>query len=342
MLDKFVVSLSKWGKRFLCTRGSLAIPTGMNRFEPAYRKLLHSGELAERVAAAYELLSICDVCAWHCKVDRRSGRKLGVCKTGERARVSSYGPHLGEEDPLRGWRGSGTIFFTRCNLRCQFCQNHDISQTDIGREVEPEELAAIMLELQDRGCHNINFVSPSHVAPQIIAAVLIAAQAGLRLPLVYNTGGYDSLEMLRLLDGIVDIYMPDMKYADESLGRRYSKVRDYPQVNQAAVREMHRQVGDLQLDEQGLAVRGLLVRHLVLPNNLAGTDEIVRFLAEEISPQTYLNLMDQYRPAYRAARYPELTRPVTVEEYRKAREMAHAAGLRRLDERRREVFWALY
>jgi len=316
--------------------------TGMKGFEPAYRKLLRSGELAERVTEAYALLSICDVCAWHCKVDRRAGGKLGVCKTGERARVSSYGPHLGEENPLRGWRGSGTIFFTRCNLRCQFCQNHDISQTDVGREVEPEELAAIMLELQDRGCHNINFVSPSHLAPQIIAAVLIAAQAGLNLPLVYNTGGYDSLEMLRLLDGIIDIYMPDMKYADESLGRRYSKVPDYPRANQAAVREMHHQVGDLQLDERGLAVRGLLVRHLVLPNNLAGTDQIVRFLADEISPQTYLNLMNQYRPAYRADRYPELTRPVAAEEYRRALEMARVVGLHRLDERRPGSFWTLY
>ncbi len=315
----------------------------MRNPEPAYRKLLRSGELEERVSLAYNLLTICDVCAWHCKVDRRAGGgKLGVCQTGERAMVSSHSPHLGEEDPLRGWRGSGTIFFTRCNLRCQFCQNHDISQTDAGSEVEPRDLANIMLELQDRGCHNINFVSPSHVAPQIMTAVLIAARAGLHLPLVYNTGGYDSLEMLRLLDGVIDIYMPDMKYADEATGRRYSKTRDYPEVNQAAVGEMHRQVGDLQIDAQGLAIRGLLVRHLVLPNNLAGTDKVVRFLAEEVSPHTYLNLMDQYRPAYRANRYPKLGRAITHEEYQSAERMAREAGLHRLDERKRRMaFWML-
>jgi putative pyruvate formate lyase activating enzyme len=311
----------------------------MNDFEPAYLKLLRSGELKQRVAKAYEHLSICDVCAWKCPVDRRAG-KLGVCRTGERAKVSSYGPHLGEEDPLRGWRGSGTIFFTRCNLHCQFCQNHDISQTDAGYEVEPEDLANIMLELQEQGCHNINLVSPSHVAPQIMAAVLLAAEAGLRLPLVYNTGGYDSLEMLRLLDGIIDIYMPDMKYADAEIARRYSKVRNYPEVNRAAVREMHRQVGDLQIDENGLARRGLLVRHLILPNNLAGTAEVLQFLAEEISPNTYLNLMDQYRPAYKAYQYPELNRPITKQEYQEALRMAHERGLYRLDQRRR-LIWVL-
>ena len=301
--------------------------------EPAYLKLLGSGELRTRVAGAYQHLSICDVCARHCRVDRRAGQ-IGVCRTGERAKVSSYGPHLGEEDPLRGWRGSGTIFFTRCNLKCRFCQNHDISQTDAGHEVEPENLAVIMLELQAEGCHNINLVSPSHVVPQIMAGVLIAAQSGLRLPLVYNTGGYDSAAMLKLLDGVVDIYMPDMKYADAEIARRFSKVADYPRVNQAAVREMHRQVGDLQINRLGLATRGLLVRHLVLPGNLAGTDEIVRFLANEISPDTYLNLMDQYRPAYKAYHSPELNRRITRREYETAIQMARAAGLRRLDERR--------
>lgn len=311
----------------------------MNDFEPAYLRLLRSGELKQRVAKGYEHLSICDVCAWKCPVDRRAD-KMGVCRTAERAKVSSYGPHLGEEDPLRGWRGSGTIFFTRCNLHCQFCQNHDISQTDAGYEVEPEDLASIMLELQEQGCHNINLVSPSHVVPQIMAAVLLAAEAGLRLPLVYNTGGYDSLEMLRLLDGIIDIYMPDMKYADAEIARRYSKVRNYPEVNHAAVREMHRQVGDLQIDENGLARRGLLVRHLILPNNLAGTAEVLQFLAEEISPNTYLNLMDQYRPAYKAYQHPELNRPITKQEYQQALRMAHERGLHRLDQRRR-LIWVL-
>lgn len=309
------------------------------RFEAAYLSLMSSGELRERVAQAYEHLSICDVCARNCDVDRRAGQ-IGVCRTGELAKVSSYGPHLGEEDPLRGWRGSGTIFFTRCNLKCQFCQNHDISQTEAGYEVEPEQLASIMLELQAQGCHNINFVSPSHVVPQILAAVLLAAEAGLRLPLVYNTGGYDSMSMLKLLDGVVDIYMPDMKYADNEIGRRYSKIANYAQVNQAAVREMHRQVGDLQISDAGLATRGLLVRHLVLPDNLAGTDQIVRFLATEISRQTYLNLMDQYRPAYRAHHFPKLNRSITRQEYRAAVKMAQDAGLSRFDERRARFWFA--
>lgn len=302
-------------------------------FEPAYIKLLLSGELKQRVTQAYANLEKCNICAWECGVDRLSG-KLGVCRTGVDAKVSSYGPHMGEEDPLRGWRGSGTIFFTRCNLHCQYCQNYDISQTDNGDEVKPEQLAIIMLELQQAGCHNINLVSPSHVVPQILAAVLIAAQAGLRIPLVYNTGGYDSMPSLQLLDGVIDIYMPDMKYASPQIALRYSKVREYPKVNQAAVREMHRQVGDLVIDQSGLAQHGLLVRHLVLPNNLAGTQEIVRFLAQEISPNTYLNLMDQYRPAFKANQYPQLNRPITREEYQAAVRMAHQAGLHRLDERR--------
>jgi putative pyruvate formate lyase activating enzyme len=245
---------------------------------------------------------------------------------------------MGEEDPLRGWRGSGTIFFTRCNLRCQYCQNHDISQTDTGDEAEPETIAGMMLELQTLGCHNINFVSPSHVVPQIMAAVLIATQAGLRIPLVYNTGGYDSMAMLKLLDGVIDIYMPDMKYSDPEIARRYSKIRNYPQINQAAVKEMHRQVGDLQVDDRGVAQRGLLVRHLVLPDNIAGTEEIVKFLSDEISPDTYLNLMDQYRPAYKAHLYPELNRRLTSQEYQAAVQAALSTGLRRLDERKSK-FW---
>lgn len=306
-------------------------------FEAAYLRLLPGGELARRVAEAYLHLEACDVCARQCLVDRRDG-ELGTCRTGERAMVSSYGPHLGEEDPLRGWRGSGTIFFARCNLKCQYCQNHDISQEGSGDEVEPEELAAIMLRLQVMGCHNINLVSPSHVVPQIMAAVLIAAQAGLRLPLVYNTGGYDSMAMLGLLDGIVDIYMPDMKYADADIGERYSKVPNYPEVNQAVLREMYRQVGDLKIAADGLATRGLLVRHLVLPGDLAGTAEVVRFLAGQISPNTYLNVMDQYRPAYRASRYRELDRRITGQEYQAVVKMALDAGLRRLDKRVRPVF----
>jgi putative pyruvate formate lyase activating enzyme len=266
-------------------------------------------------------------------VNRRKGIEGAVCRTGERAVVASYGAHHGEEDPLRGWAGSGTIFFSWCNLRCVFCQNWDISQRTVGREVEPRQIADMMLALQAQGCHNINFVSPSHAVAQIIAALADAAARGLRLPLVYNTGGYDSPEALALLEGIVDIYMPDMKYGDSALARKYSRVRNYVEVNRAAVKEMHRQVGDLVLDENGIAQRGLLVRHLVLPHGVAGTGEVVAFLASELSCSTYLNLMDQYRPAYRAGELPDLDRPITHEEYREAFAIAARHGLKRLDQR---------
>ncbi|MFQ6014810.1 MAG: radical SAM protein [Anaerolineae bacterium] len=311
-------------------------------FEPVYLALYRSGELKERVKEGYARLEACDICARECEVNRREGIKGAVCRTGERAVVSSCNPHFGEESPLVGLHGSGTIFFSWCNLRCQFCQNYEISQMGQGNEVEPEDLAVMMLRLQAMGCHNINFVSPSHVVPQILAGLLIAVEAGLRIPLVYNTGGYDSLKTLALLDGIVDIYMPDMKYADKDIARRYSKIRDYPAVNQAAVKEMHRQVGDLVLDERGVAQRGLLVRHLVLPNNLAGTAEIVRFLAEEVSKDTYLNVMDQYRPCYKGYDIPEVNRRITAEEYQKAVHLAQEAGLHRLDDRRRmRLVWFL-
>jgi putative pyruvate formate lyase activating enzyme len=300
-------------------------------FTPAYHRLLDGGGLARRADEAWRHLAHCDLCARYCYVDRCATTEGAVCRTGERAVVASYGAHHGEEDPLRGSRGSGTIFFSWCNLRCVFCQNWDISQKGIGREVEPAEIADMMLELQRRGCHNINFVSPSHVVAQIVAAVHDAAKRGLRLPLVYNTGGYDSPEALALLDGIIDIYMPDMKYGDSALARRYSKVRNYVEANQRAVREMHRQVGDLVLDEDGVALRGLLVRHLVLPDDIAGTGKVLEFLAKEISRETYLNLMDQYRPCYRADEYPELSRPITGAEYAEALATAERAGLQRLD-----------
>jgi putative pyruvate formate lyase activating enzyme len=300
-------------------------------FTPAYLELLRSGELRRRVQAAYERLHACDFCGRECRVDRYE--QPGACRTGTRALVSSFGPHMGEEDPLRGYRGSGTIFFAWCNLNCQFCQNYDISQLGHGEETEPEDIATMMLALQERGCHNINLVSPTHVVAPILAAVLIAAEAGLRLPLVWNTGGYDSLEALALLDGVVDIYMPDMKYADEGVAHKYSKVKDYPAVNQAAIKEMHRQVGDLVLDEQGIALRGLLVRHLVLPEGLAGTAGIARFLGEEVSRDTYINVMDQYRPCYKAAKMPPLGRPITRTEYEQALQQAREAGLHRFDKR---------
>jgi len=308
------------------------------RFEAAYLRLLRSGELKQRVAKAYARLAACDICARECGVDRRQSAEGAGCRTGLRAVVSSAGPHFGEEAPLVGTGGSGTIFFAWCNLRCQFCQNAEISQLGYGREVEAEDLARMMLNLQAQGCHNINLVSPSHVVPQILAGLLIAAEAGLRLPLVYNTGGYDSLQTLALLEGVVDIYMPDMKYADAEVARRFSRVGNYPAVNQAAVKEMCRQVGDLVTDERGVAQRGLLVRHLVLPEELAGTAEIVRFLHDECSPQTYVNVMAQYRPCYRAHELPPLDRPITRQEYAEAVGLAQEAGLR-LDNRQPRLRW---
>ena len=304
-------------------------------FEPAYLTLLRSGELDHRVEQAFSRLDFCDLCAWRCRV-ARSANVRGVCGTGVQAYISGYCAHMGEEGPLSGWGGSGTIFFARCNLRCQYCQNYTISQPGAGQPVEPARLAEIMLELQSEGCHNINLVSPSHVIAPILAAVAIAARAGLRLPLVYNTGGYDSLTGLALLDGVIDIYMPDMKYASPSAGRLYSKAPRYPEVNQAAVREMHRQVGDLQIDARGLAQRGLLVRHLVLPNGQAGSEQIIRFLADEISTNTYLSLMDQYHPDYMVRRspgqFPKLARPLRPQEYEEAVQIALAAGLQRIDD----------
>jgi putative pyruvate formate lyase activating enzyme len=305
--------------------------------EPSYLPLLQSGELKARVQEAYRRLEACDICPRQCGANRRQSAKGAVCHTGERAVVCSYNPHFGEEAPLVGVGGSGTIFFAWCNLQCQYCQNYEISQLGEGQEVEPDELAAMMLRLQSMGCHNINLVSPTHVVPQILAGLLIAAGAGLHLPLVYNTGGYDALHTLALLRDVVDIYMPDMKYSDEPTARRLSKVKDYPAANRDAVQEMHRQVGDLQLDRRGIAQRGLLVRHLVLPGGSAGTAEVVRFLAEEISRDTYLNIMSQYRPCYKAPEFPELNRCITSAEYAEAVRSAEQAGLHRLDHRQARV-----
>jgi putative pyruvate formate lyase activating enzyme len=300
-------------------------------FVPGYLNLLQSSELARRVRRAFQHLGRCDLCANYCRADRLESARGARCRTARRARVASYGPHHGEERPLVGRNGSGTIFFSGCNLACVFCQNWDISQEDRGREVSAAELAAMMLELQAMGCHNINLVSPSHVVAPVLAALMLAARQGLRLPLVYNTGGFDSPQALALLDGVVDIYMPDMKYADSEVARRYSGVPGYAEVNQAAVLEMHRQVGNLVLDERGIARRGLLVRHLVLPENLAGTDRILTFIAEKVSSNTYVNLMDQYRPCYCADRHPPLDRRITVEEYATALRWAREKGLWRLD-----------
>jgi putative pyruvate formate lyase activating enzyme len=300
-------------------------------FEAAYLALHRSGALGERARAARRHLRTCELCPRRCRVDRLAGSRPGACRIGERAVVYSCGPHHGEERPLSGRHGSGTIFFSRCNLACVFCQNWEISQRGEGREVGAGELAELMLHLQQLGCHNINLVTPSHVVAQILAALDLAAGRGLRLPLVWNSGGYDCLEALALLDGVVDIYLPDMKFAESSVARIYVGVEDYAEVNRAAVREMHRQVGDLVLAEGGLARSGLLVRHLVLPENLAGTDRIIAFLAEKISRRTYLNLMDQYHPCYRADAYPPLDRRPSPREYRAAVALARRKGLYRLD-----------
>jgi len=298
-------------------------------FTVAYRTLSPAG-LRERVRRAAEVLGHCTLCPRSCGVDRTSGQ-VGFCRTGDKPLIASWGPHLGEERPLVGHFGSGTIFFSHCNLGCLFCQNWSISHGGEGREVTFEKLAQIMLELQDSGCHNINFVTPTHQMPMILRSVALAAEKGLNVPLVYNCGGYESVEALRMLDGVVDIYMPDFKYADARTGLAYSNAEDYPQYVKTAIKEMHRQVGDLVMDRQGIALRGLLVRHLVLPGGLAGTEEVVRFLSEEVSPHTYVNIMNQYHPCYETFRHPPLDRRTTALEHRRAVEAALRAGLERID-----------
>ncbi len=301
---------------------------------PAYLDLAAGGELEERIARAQVHLKGCDLCPRLCRVDRAAG-EFGFCATGRHAILASAGPHFGEEAPLVGTGGSGTIFVASCNLGCDFCQNAEISHDKLGREVTADEWAELMLSLQRRGCHNINIVTPSHVVPALLEALAVAAGNGLRLPLVYNTGGYDSLETLRLLEGVVDIYMPDFKFWDPEPAARFLRAPDYPERARAAIREMHRQVGDLETGPDGVARRGLLARHLVLPEGLAGTAEVCRFLAEEISPATYTNVMAQYHPAGRLERLGPLDRPLTPGEYAEALAAARAAGLWRLDERNR-------
>jgi putative pyruvate formate lyase activating enzyme len=301
---------------------------------PAYIRTHRSGILKQRAARAAAILESCTLCPRMCRVDRRTG-ETGVCRTGRSACVSSAHPHFGEEAPLVGEQGSGTIFFTHCNLLCLFCQNFEISHQGLGAEVSDAELAACMLDLQGQGCHNINFVSPSHVVPQILAAVELAAGSGLSIPLVYNTGGYDRVETLRLLDGVIDIYMPDFKFWDPGLGREACGAPDYPETARQALAEMHRQVGDLVIDERGIARRGLLVRHLVLPGGRAGTREIMRFIAQTISPGTYVNVMSQYRPCGRANEVAGLETTLSADDYRRALAAAVAEGIARLDRPRR-------
>ncbi len=305
-------------------------PSAAGGLKPAYRSL-DPGELSRRAAAALQRLSPCRLCPRDCGVNRLAD-KWAACKTGRYATVASYFPHFGEEDCLRGTSGSGTIFFAHCNLRCVFCQNYDISQAikpAQGQGQSPQEIARMMLELQSLGCHNINLVTPEHVVPQILEALAMAVEEGLNLPIVYNTSAYDSLESLSLMDGIVDIYLPDFKYWTVERSRRYLKADDYPRAARAAIKEMHRQVGPLMLDAGGLARRGLLLRHLVMPGALEETRAILEWVAKELGPETYVNLMDQYRPAgrVRSATYSEINRSIHGEEFAQAVAIARDLGL---------------
>jgi putative pyruvate formate lyase activating enzyme len=306
-------------------------------FEPRYRKLAPR-EIEERVARALAELADCRSCPRDCGVNRLEG-KWAACKTGRYAVVGSWFPHFGEEDCLRGWNGSGTIFFSHCNLRCVFCQNFDISQAVRPREEpgsEPEEIAGMMLALQARGCHNINFVTPEHVVPQVVEALAVAIERGLALPVVYNTSAYDAVGALRLMEDLVDLYMPDFKFWSPERSRTYMKAEDYPEAARAAVLEMHRQVGELVVDEDGLAKRGLILRHLVMPGFLDETRRILEWVAAELGPGTYVNLMDQYYPAGKVGgeAYPEIDRRLSPGEFAEARRIARELGLRNLDERR--------
>ena len=292
---------------------------------PSYLRLYENGELGRRARRLLDLLEDCTVCPHQCHVNRKKEER-GFCQATAEPEIASYGPHFGEEEPLVGSHGSGTIFFSHCNLRCVFCQNYEISRAWDAERVSLEELASIMVSLQARGCHNINLVTPSHYVPQIVGALEIAVGKGLHTPLVYNSGGYDAVDTLKLLDGIVDIYMPDFKYASGEVSRKYSGVRDYPEVARLAIKEMHRQVGDLVIDEEGIARRGLIIRHLVLPHGLAGTKEVMEFIAKEISPRSYVNLMAQYYPAFKAYQYPEIARRISRKEFEEALWIAREAS----------------
>jgi len=300
-------------------------------FEPAYLALERSGELARRESDLWQLYASCRCCPRACGANRLEG-ETGVCQATAQPKVKSAFSHFGEEAPLVGANGSGTVFFSHCNLLCVFCQNWEINHRGDGTLVSHQVLAEMMLELQASGCHNINLVTPTHVVPNIVRALRLAIPKGLRLPLVYNTGGYDALDVIEMLDGIVDIYLPDFKFQDGEMAAKYSfEASDYPEVAAAVIKEMHRQVGDLIVDERGVARRGLIVRHLVMPHNVAGTDRFVRWVADELSPDTWVNLMAQYRPEHRAHEFPDISRRLTAEEWAQALGWARAAGLRILE-----------
>jgi putative pyruvate formate lyase activating enzyme len=310
----------------------------LDPFQPAYLALEASGEMLRRAAAAMRELEDCRTCPRNCRVNRLED-EMRVCHTGRRARVTSVSPHFGEEDCLSGWNGSGTIFFACCNLRCVFCQNWDISQHIAGMECEAAQIAESMLELQERGCHNINFVTPEHVVPQVVEAIAAAVARGFSIPIVYNTSAYDSLESLQLLNGIVDIYMPDFKFWERESSRRYLKAKDYPDHARQAILEMHRQVGPLRFSPEGIARRGVLVRHLVMPGLIHETKAIFEWLAAEVSPDTFVNIMGQYRPENRVGernadgslRFGEINRRPSRDEMDKAHRAAREAGLWRFD-----------
>ncbi len=290
-------------------------------FLPSYINLYEKGELSKRIGLLRDILKGCKLCPRECRVNRLNG-EVGYCKAPSGMMVSSAFPHFGEEPPLVGHHGSGTIFLTHCNLRCLFCQNYDISHEGRGEHITPSDLAQVMKRLQEMGCHNINFVTPTHYAPQIVASLPEAIELGLKLPIVYNCSGYESLEVIQLLDGIVDIYMPDAKYMDEKHARTYSNAPDYPQVLKKILKEMHRQVGDLKVNPSGIAETGLLIRHLVMPNGMASSEEVLKFIAQEISVHSYVNIMAQYRPHYRAFDHPDISRRISQKEYLEAIQMA--------------------
>ena len=290
-------------------------------FVPSYVGLHQKGELDKRVQLLHEMLEECRLCPRECRVNRLDG-EVGYCKAGAEVMVSSVFPHFGEEAPLVGNHGSGTIFLTHCNLRCIFCQNYDISHLGQGQRMTTSEMAGAMLRLQDLGCHNINFVTPSHYTPQIVASLPRAIEMDLRLPIVYNCSGYESIEVIQLLDGVVDIYMPDAKYMDERYSKAFSNAPDYPEVLKKVLKEMHRQVGDLKINSMGIAERGLLIRHLVMPHGAASSESVLKFIAEELSVHSYVNIMEQYRPEYQADEYPEINRRITRKEYLEAVELA--------------------
>ncbi len=286
-------------------------------FVPSYINLYEKGELNNRIHLLKEFIRECRLCPRECRVNRLNG-EVGVCQAGAELMVSNAFPHFGEEPPLVGYHGSGTIFLTHCNLRCIFCQNYDISHLESGERTTFSDMAHIMVRLQELGCHNINFVTPTHYVPQIVASLPEAVEKGLRLPIVYNCSGYESIEVIRLLQGIVDIYMPDAKYMDEKYAKRFSNAPDYPEVIKGVLKEMHGQVGDLAINANGIAERGLLIRHLVMPNKVTSSEAVLRFIAEEISVHSYVNIMDQYRPEYQAHDYPEINRRITHQEYLEA------------------------